>query len=120
MTATDLVVIGRGRLLAQTTVADVVTGARGATVLVRTPEPERLTAALAAARLPVARDDADPATLVVVAETSDEVGRVAAAAEVVLLELTLRRPSLDDADLQLVAGATEHCGTTPTTDRSAA
>ena len=43
LTATDLVVIGRGRLIADTTVADFIASNTVATVLVRTPSPEQLT-----------------------------------------------------------------------------
>ncbi|HEX7459423.1 MAG TPA: ATP-binding cassette domain-containing protein, partial [Acidimicrobiales bacterium] len=46
LTATDLVVIGRGELIADTTVQDFIASNTEATVLVRTPEAVRLSAVL--------------------------------------------------------------------------
>jgi ABC-2 type transport system ATP-binding protein len=60
MTATDLVVIGRGALIAQTTVADVLDSAPGSGVTVRTPDEARLRQVLTAAGLTVSRDEQQP------------------------------------------------------------
>ena len=48
LTADQLIVIGRGRLIADTTVEDFIPQASSDTVRVRTPEPQRLAALLAA------------------------------------------------------------------------
>jgi ABC-2 type transport system ATP-binding protein len=45
ITADRLIIIGRGRLIAQTTVADFLAGGAGSYVRVRTPDGDRLAAA---------------------------------------------------------------------------
>ena len=111
MTATDLVVIGRGRLITQTTVAQVIDSAAGTAVRVRTPDPERLTRVLRDAGLAVEPDE-DPPSLLVRTATTDHVGRLAAAQGVVLLELTRRQASLEDAYLQLTREVAQYRGST--------
>ncbi|WP_226344815.1 ATP-binding cassette domain-containing protein [Agilicoccus flavus] len=104
--ADDIVVIGRGRIVAQGTKADLV-GAGGA--LVRARDPRALADALAAAGL-TARDEGGA---VRVDATPEQVGVAAAAAGVVLLELREATGSgLEEAFLQLTTA------TDRTTDRS--
>ncbi len=108
MTAEDLVVVGRGRLIAQTTVADVVDRAAGGRVEVRTPEPDRLRALLQADGLDV--QDRDAGRLLVTATSTDEVGRLAARHAVTLLELTAVQGSLEEAYLAMTADAAQYVG----------
>ncbi|MGY1615845.1 ABC transporter ATP-binding protein [Geodermatophilus sp. SYSU D00691] len=113
MTAHDLVVIGRGRLLAQTTVADVTARAEGSGVRVRTPDPEAFADLLRARGLEVSSDGplaGDREALWVRAGSTDEVGRIAAAHAVTLLELTARQGSLEEAYLQLTGEAAQYRG----------
>lgn len=114
-TADDLIVIGRGRLIAQNTVAAVVESAAGTAVRVRTPDADRLTDLLRADGLTVARDSDDPTHLTVRTGSTDRVGQLAAAHAVTLLELTLRRASLEEAYLQLTSDAAQYRGTQRTT-----
>lgn len=89
-TADRLVVIGKGRLIAATTMADFVQ----TTVRVRSPQLERL-----AALLPDARRDGD--ALLVNGIGTEQVGELAAANGIVLHELTAQGASLEDAYLNL-------------------
>ncbi|ADJ44953.1 multidrug ABC transporter ATPase [Amycolatopsis mediterranei S699] len=104
-TADHLVVIGRGRLVADTTVSELVRGE--GTVLVRTAEPgfaRLLTTAGAAVR------EGTEASLVVSGMTSAEIGKVAAYHGVALAELTPQRVSLEDAFMELTKDRTDYQG----------
>ncbi|MGY1700245.1 ABC transporter ATP-binding protein [Geodermatophilus sp. SYSU D00766] len=120
MTAHDLVVIGRGRLLAQTTVAEVTARAEGTGVRVRTPDPQTLADLLQARGLEVTADgprvDDGGDALWVRAGSTDEVGRIAAEHAVTLLELSARQGSLEDAYLQLTADAAQYRGRAAASD----
>ncbi|MGW4058108.1 ABC transporter ATP-binding protein [Amycolatopsis sp. NPDC004747] len=106
-TADHLVVIGRGKLVADTAVSELVRGE--GTVLVRTPEPGfgRLLATAGAA----VRAGAE-ASLVVSGLTSAEIGKLAAYHGVALAELTPQRVSLEDAFMELTKDSVEYQGAT--------
>jgi ABC-2 type transport system ATP-binding protein len=101
LTADHLIVIGRGKLIADTSVDDFV--ARASTshkvVLVRSPEAERLRNALAGAG--VSFVEADRGALEVHGLTAEEVGDAAAAAGIALHELTPHQASLEEAFMDL-------------------
>ncbi len=106
-TAEHLVVIGRGRLIADTTVAEIVGQAsQDAAVLVRTPQATELRAALASAGVTVT--SAERELLEVHGLTSAAVGAVAARHEIVLHELIAQRASLEDAFMRLTGGSVEY------------
>ena len=98
VTATELVVIGRGRLITQCSTAEFVERASGAAVRVRTPDAERLCTVLTGLGKQVT--DVDRA-LLVHGVTTDEIGELAAAHGVVLHELTPQRSSLEQAFMQI-------------------
>jgi ABC-2 type transport system ATP-binding protein len=107
LTATELLVIGRGRLVAQGPTAQFVDG--GAQVLVRGPRLELIERALRTGGFEVV---GEPDALLVKGASTAEVGERVAAAGLVLHELTLRRASLEEAfmemtkqDVEYVAGA---------------
>jgi ABC-2 type transport system ATP-binding protein len=111
VTASDLVVIGRGRLIAQTTTAAFTDQASGATVRVRGPEPHRLLAVLTAGGLAVNEvpaSDAGPAAFTVHDVTTEAVGDLAGAAGLVLHELAAQRGSLEEAFLRLTGQDVEY------------
>lgn len=97
--AEEVVVIRSGRLVTHDRV-DAITGAAdGAAVLVRTPQPDELTAALtrAGAELTTTADG----QLLVRTLDAPTVGRIARQAGIELHELTPRTASLEDAFLEL-------------------
>jgi len=111
-TATQLVVIGRGRLVAQSSTTAFVDAAAETSVRVRTPQPDRLTEALVAQGILVA--DTGSALTVRGVET-DRVGEIAAASGVVLHELALHRGSLEEAFIHTTAPDVEYVAATTTT-----
>ena len=107
LTAEHLVVIGRGRLIADTTVADVVAAASlGAAVHVRTPDAGRLRDALTADGVVVAATERG--TLEVHGLTSERIGEVAARERIVLHELTPQTASLEVAFMRLTGESVEY------------
>jgi len=105
-TATRLIVIGRGRLIADTTVEGFVGLAGEHVVLVRTPDAERLHALLTGPDLTVTPRDAD--VLLVQGLTAQQIGIIAAQAAVTLYELANQATSLEDAFRELTNDAVEY------------
>jgi ABC-2 type transport system ATP-binding protein len=111
-TAERVIVIGRGRLIADTTVAELVAQAsQDAGVRVRSPQAVRLADALATAGATVSRTP--PYVLEVHGMRSDAIGRVAAEAGIVLHELTPQQASLEDAFMALTGDTVEYHGSGP-------
>jgi ABC-2 type transport system ATP-binding protein len=106
LTAEHLIVIGRGRLIADTSVADFVRTAAGTSVRVRTDEAERLRHLLAGPDVSVA--SVERGVLEVTGLSSDRIGRIAADAAVALAELTPQQPSLEEAFMEMTRDAVEY------------
>jgi ABC-2 type transport system ATP-binding protein len=100
-TVDQVVIIDRGRLVAQSTLATLTAGA-DRTVRVRTPEPEALRDLLVARGATVTLDG--PGQLVVGGVTTEQVGQAAAAGGVVLHEMRFERSNLEDVFLELTGG----------------
>ena len=108
-TAPELVVIGRGELIAQCSTEQFVDGATNASVRVRTPQPDRLRQALAQYGLAVQPPDpANLDTILVSDVPSERIGEIAAEAGVVLHELAAQRGSLEDAFMRITGQAVEY------------
>jgi ABC-2 type transport system ATP-binding protein len=103
-TVDQVVIIARGRLVTQSTLADLTAGADTA-VRVRTPQADALRDRLAAGGAAVRLDGPDQ--LIVTGVTTEQVGRAAAAAGVVLHEMRFERSNLEEVFLEL----TNHGGT---------
>jgi len=112
LTATDLVVIGRGRLIAETTVDDFIASNTVATVLARSPDPDRLAVVLGAAGAAVTRR-ADGALLVTGLDAAS-IGDAAHAAGVALHELSPVQASLEEVFMDLTSGMVDYHGHVPT------
>ncbi len=110
-TAEHLVVIGKGRLIADTTVSEVVAQASlGTTVRVRTPDPDGLRRVLVRDGVQVGGRERN--LLEVHGLSSADVGEAAAAAGIVLHELVAEQASLEQAFMALTGGQVEfHAGT---------
>lgn len=106
VTASELIVIGRGKLITQSTTQEFIDSATGNTVLVRSPQLSKLGPLLVDKGFTV-RDGADGA-LSVSGATSDQIGDIAAANGVVLHELSPQRGSLEEAFMQLTGDAVEY------------
>jgi ABC-2 type transport system ATP-binding protein len=106
VTADHVVVVGRGRLLADAPVQDIVGLASGTTVRVRSPQAGPLEELLRRQGLTVS--SSEQGLLEVVGGTAPAIGDAAAAAGIALHELTPVHGSLEDAYLQLTADEVEY------------
>jgi len=106
LTAEHLVVIGRGRLLADTSMADFIAENSRTYVRIRTPESERMRGALAGAGItPVTAPDG---SIQVEHVDAARIGELAAGHQIVLHELSPQKASLEEAFMQLTAGSVEY------------
>jgi len=106
LTADHLIVIGRGRLIANASTHDVVRQASGGWVQVRSPARDRLAGLLRGQGVAA---DAGPGDLLTVhGASAAAVGELAAAHGVALHELVARQPSLEEAFMELTRGATDY------------
>jgi ABC-2 type transport system ATP-binding protein len=105
-TAQDIIVIGRGKLIANTTIDKFIAENSTGTVKVRTPQGDALAKAVAAAggTATTSGDDA----LVIQGLTTDQVGDVAYDASIRLHELSQHRASLEQAFMELTADSVEY------------
>jgi ABC-2 type transport system ATP-binding protein len=99
LTAETLVIIGRGRLIADVTVAGFIRDRSRMSVRVRTPEPARLAEALAGPDVTVTTGE--PGVLEIDGVDGETVGHAAARAGITLFELVPHRASLEDAFMEL-------------------
>lgn len=113
-TADRLIVLGRGRVIADAPVADIVALAQGTAVRVRTPDAARFEPVLTAVSAAVSISDSEPELLQVNGLTASRIGELAAQERVVLHELSPLAGSLEDAYLSLTRDEVEyHAGTVP-------
>ena len=105
LTADHLIVIGRGKLIADMSVHDFVARASQKVVLVRAPRLESLQEALA--RPGVSFERAERGALEVHGLTAEQVGEAAAAAGIALHELTPQQASLEEAFMNLTRDEVE-------------
>ncbi len=105
LTAQDLVVIGRGKLISQCSTEDFIKQAGDAAVKVRSPQLDTL-------RLALLDKGFEPAVaenvLTVAGVTTEQVGDIAAANSVVLHELSAQTGSLEEAFMQLTGDSVEY------------
>ena len=99
LTATRLVVIGRGRLIADTTVDEFVARAGGGGVTVRTPQAARLRELLLGPDITVTSQQSD--LLKVQGLSAEQIGQTAWQARLPVYELTPQQASLEEAFMRL-------------------
>ena len=104
-TADRLVVIGRGRLMAATTMADFLTRSGVESVRVRTPQIERLHELLAAEQLSAHREGT---FLLVRGASMEQIGELAAGHGITLYELSAQQSSLEEAYMNLTDDAVDY------------
>jgi ABC-2 type transport system ATP-binding protein len=105
-TAEELIVIGRGELIAAESLTEFA--ARGArrSVTVRTPDTDRLTALVAAEGASLQPDGGD--RLIVTGLSADRISEIAFQHRVLLHELTTETASLEDAFMELTAASADY------------
>jgi ABC-2 type transport system ATP-binding protein len=105
VTAQDLVVIGRGRLISQGSTADFIQQAGEASVRVRSPQLDTLRLALLDKGFEPAVADGQ---LTVGGVTTDQVGDISAANGIVLHELSAQTGSLEQAFMRMTGDSVEY------------
>jgi ABC-2 type transport system ATP-binding protein len=110
LTADHLIIIGRGRLIADTSLQELVQSSPEQTVLVRTPDAGTFARRLTDAGATVRRVVVDGA-VVVAGMDSLEIGRLAALDRVVLSELTPQQTSLEEAYMELTHSSVDYLTT---------
>ncbi len=106
LTAEHLVVIGQGRLLADTSMADFIARNSRSFVRIRTPQRERLLDLLRGAGLTVV--ESGSGVLEADGGTSEQIGELAARHQIVLHELSAQQASLEEAFMRLTAESVEY------------
>ncbi|MFN2517578.1 MAG: ABC transporter ATP-binding protein [Jatrophihabitantaceae bacterium] len=105
LTADRLIIIGRGRLIAQTTMADFLASGTGNFVRVRSPQAGELAALLRVRGLrPFHESDG---TLKITDASTDEIGALATANGLTVLELSSQQVSLEQRYLELTADSVD-------------
>jgi len=99
LTADHLIVIGRGRKIADTSTAAFLEQASGKVVRVRSPQASALEALVAGPNVTVAMPE--PGLLEVRGLTAAQIGDAASASGLALHELTQKRASLEEAFMDL-------------------
>jgi ABC-2 type transport system ATP-binding protein len=105
LTAEQLIIVGRGRLIASVSVADLTRGSRHS-VRVRSPQAAQLRAALTGPGVTVTTEEAG--VLDIEGLDSAAVGRVACARGIPLSELVPRTASLEEAFMELTRDDVEY------------
>jgi len=106
LTADHLIVIGRGRLIADMSVDDFVRKASGTRVRVRSPQATRLRELVLGPHVSVAGSESS--LLEVEGLSAEQVGEIAAANKIVLYELTPVQASLEEAFMELTRDEVEY------------
>ncbi|WP_405641907.1 ATP-binding cassette domain-containing protein [Streptomyces uncialis] len=106
LTADHLVVIGQGRLLADTSMADFIRENSRSYVRLRTPQRERLLDVLHADGVTVV--ETAGGVLEVDGHPSERLGELASEHRIVLHELSPQQASLEEAFMQLTAASVEY------------
>jgi ABC-2 type transport system ATP-binding protein len=106
LTAEHLIIVGRGRLIADTSVEEFIREASSNTVRVRTPDAEKLRRQLAGPDVTITSEEAG--TLIVTGLSSEQIGRTAHEHSIALYELAEQQASLEEAFMELTRDAVEY------------
>jgi ABC-2 type transport system ATP-binding protein len=104
LTAQHLIVVGRGRLIADTSVEEFIASASRNLVRVRTSDVEGMRALLSGPDVTIAETDG---ALQIAGLTTDQIGVMAARAGLTLLELSAQQASLEEAFMDVTADSVE-------------
>ncbi|MBI9001348.1 ABC transporter ATP-binding protein [Corynebacterium sp. CCM 9185] len=116
LTADHLIVIGRGKLVSDSSTYDFIKESSRTSVLMRTDQYKEFTNVLEEENIPYREDlDEEKRPLLVIDDvTTDFVGGLAYSTGIMVNELTERKASLEEAFLQMTGHAQEyHAGETP-------
>jgi ABC-2 type transport system ATP-binding protein len=105
-TAEHLIVIGRGKLLADMSVEEFVRSASGRSVRVRSPDANRLRELIAGPDVRI--KPVEPSILEISGLSSEQIGETAAGNNIVLYELTPQEASLEEAFMEMTRDEVEY------------
>jgi len=117
LTAEHVIVVGRGRLIADMPMAQLIAGASTDTVVVTSPDAAALGRALAADGVTVTSTDAT--TIEVAGLTAAHVGDRARDLRISIHGLAPKRASLEEAFMEMTRDEIEYHAETPTAGRAA-
>jgi ABC-2 type transport system ATP-binding protein len=109
LTAEHLVVIGRGRLIADSPTTELIERASHRSVRVRSPQLTELCEALAGPDITLTRHV--DGSLQVTGLNAEDIGQLAAAQQIVLFELSPQQASLEEAFMELTQDSLEYHAT---------
>lgn len=110
LTADHLIVIGRGKLIADCSTQDFIDQSVGGGVALRTPDLAAVLPALQQAGFSVQTEENGTCLVTGDDVTTDQVGRILGSLGAVVLELTQRRASLEEAFMALTGDSVEYEG----------
>jgi len=105
--ADNIVVIGKGKLIADTSMSDLIKSNGHSGVFVRSPKLSQLERALKGHKIEIIKESGG---IKISGMTSDEIGKLAFESGVPIYELATQAASLEEAFLQLTAGSEEFAG----------
>ena len=108
-TASRLVVVGRGRLIADTTVEEFISRASGSAVVVRSPRAQELRQHLLGPDVSITTSAAD--VLEVTGLSAEQIGTAAWEHHLPVFELSLKQASLEDAFMELTHDSVQYRST---------
>jgi len=106
LTADHLIVIGQGKLIADTSLAEFEKRSSARSVRVRTPDAGLLRGLLAGPTVSVSSDETG--VLTITGAESEEIGTIAGMNGILLYELTPQKASLEEAFLELTGDTVEY------------
>ena len=106
LTADHLIVLGRGRMIADTSVQELIATASASTVLVRSPEAERLRAALTGPDVTISSSQGE--VLEVTGLSAAQIGDTARDLGIAVHELTPQQASLEEAFMSMTRDDVEY------------
>jgi ABC-2 type transport system ATP-binding protein len=112
LTAEHVIVVGRGRLMADMPMSELIAQASSGVVVVRSPQAAALALALTAADITISRTEHD--TLEVTGLTAAQVGDRARDLNITLHGLAPKQASLEEAFMEMTRDEVEYRATTPT------
>lgn len=107
--ADNVVVIGKGELIASTSVKEIIAGSAHKSVFVRSPQKAKLLKVLKNANLNAQEKDNG---IHISGANTDEVGKIAFTSGLQISELSAQKASLEEAFLELTANSQEYRSTT--------
>ncbi|MEE6308115.1 ATP-binding cassette domain-containing protein [Plantactinospora veratri] len=113
LTADHLVVVGAGRLLADTSIEAFIASNSRSFIRIRTPEPQRLREVLRSAGIQAGTGS--EGVLEIAGASVERVGELVAASRVTVHEVSLRTASLEEAFMRLTSDAVQYRGDARTT-----